>query len=160
MQINKDTDFVKALGRIPSGLFVVTAEHQGKRAAFLGSFVQQVSFDPLIIAIACHPDRYPYQIIKGSGRFGISIIPEGDKILMKTFTKGHGPDEDPFQGMDVEEIDGVPLLKNSLGAAVCEVVSEAKPGDHVVFFGKPINGTFYQPEAKPWVHVRKHALSY
>ncbi|MBC8108463.1 MAG: hypothetical protein H7Z14_17895, partial [Anaerolineae bacterium] len=36
----------KALGRIPSGVFVLTAAHAGERMAMLASWVQQAAFEP------------------------------------------------------------------------------------------------------------------
>lgn len=160
MTITKDMDFVQALGRTPSGLFIVTAVHQNERAAYLASFVQQASFSPLIFSIACHPDRYPYHIIRDSKKFGLSVIPEGDKILMKTFAKGHGPEQDLIATVDFQEVSGVPLLKDSLGGAVFEVTNEIRPGDHAIFYGTAIDGALFSTDAKPWVHMRKSALSY
>ncbi|MCP5465045.1 MAG: flavin reductase family protein [Deltaproteobacteria bacterium] len=153
-------DFEKVLGKVPSGLFIITAAQGDKRSAFLASFVQQVSFDPLVFAIACHPDRYPYSMIKESKKFAINIIPEGDSILMKTFAKGHGPDEDPMASVSLDIIEGVPTLKDAIGAGVFELVDEANPGDHAVLFGKAIGGILHDENLKPWVHVRKSAMSY
>lgn len=160
MIITKDMDFVQVLGRTPSGLFIVTAAHQNERAAYLASFVQQASFSPLIFSIACHPDRYPYRLIRESKKFGLSIIPEDDKILLKTFAKGHGPDEDLIATVDFQDVSTVPLLKDSLGGAVFEVVNEIKPGDHAIFYGNVLGGALFSTDTKPWVHVRKSALSY
>lgn len=158
--MDKDTPFVQALGKVPSGLFIVTTEHDGKYAGFLASFVQQVSFEPLVFAVACHPGRYPYELISKSKKFAINVIPEGDSILMKTFAKGHGPDENPFSDVGHELIEGVPVLKDALGAAVFEMTDEATPGDHAVLFGKALDGALFDETKKPWVHVRKSALSY
>ena len=160
MTLNKDDPFVQVLGKIPSGLFVVTAAHNGQRAGFLASFIQQVSFSPLIIAVACHPARYPYQLMRESHRFGISLIPDDDKILMKKFAKGHGPEEDLIMDIEHEDVEGVPLLKNSLGGAAFEIVEVVQPGDHMVVFGQVLDGKSYQSEKQPWVHIRKHALTY
>ncbi len=158
--ISKESPVAKALGRVASGLFVVTSVHEGKRAAYLASFVQQVSFDPLVFAIACHPERYPYQLIKASGKFGLSILPDNDKVLLKTFAKGYGPTEDPLSSISTHVILDVPLLKDALAGAVFEVTSETKPGDHVVFFGKALDGVVFDEALKPWVHVRANALNY
>ena len=160
MTIDKETPFVQALGRTPSGLFIVTAQAGDKRAAYLASFVQQASFSPLVFSIACHPDRYPYSLIKESGKFAINLIPEGDQVLMKTFAKGHGPEDDLIATVDFENIEGVPVLKDAIGAAVFEVTDEVKPGDHAIIFGKALDGVFYQESKSPWVHIRKSALTY
>lgn len=160
MEITKDTKFVKALGKVASGLFIVTAADGDRRAAFLASFVQQASFDPLIFSVACHPDRYPHELITQSKKFAINVIPEGDKVLMSTFSKGHGPESDPLASVSMEICEGVPLLKDAIGGAVCQVVDQVQPGDHTLFFGKPIGGALFDENLKPWTHVRKSALSY
>lgn len=157
---DKNDAFVQALGKVPSGLFIVTAASGDQRAGFLASFVQQASFDPLVFSIAVHPDRFPYTLMKESKKFAINIIPEGDKVLMKTFAKGHGPDEDLVGTVDFEDCNGVPILKDAIGSAVCEIVSETQPGDHMIVFGKAVAGNFFQEDAKPWVHTRKSAMSY
>lgn len=148
------------LGKVPSGLFIVTAAREDKRAAFLGSFVQQASFEPVIFSIAVHPDRYPYSLISKSKRFALNVVPENDEILLKTFAKGHGPETDPISGVDHEYFQGMPLLKDAIGGAVFEVVSEIKPGDHAIVFGRALDGKIFHADKKPWVHVRKSAKNY
>lgn len=153
-------DYIKLLGRVPSGLFIVTASDGESKCGFLASFVQQVSFQPLLFSVACHPDRYPYSIIKKAKRFAINVIPDSDKILIKTFAKGSQPGEDLFAGIAHDMVQGVPLLRDAIGSAVCDVVSEVKPGDHAVFFGEAIDGRLFDAELKPSIHVRRSALSY
>lgn len=155
-----ESDFLAVLGKVPSGLFIVTAAHEGKRAAFLASFVQQASFEPLIFSVAVHPERLPYALITTSGKFALNIVSEIDSVLIKTFAKGHGPDTDPIATVTHEDVAGVPLLKDALGGAVFEVVHEARPGDHAIIFGKAIDGRLYRQDVKPWVHTRKSAKSY
>jgi flavin reductase (DIM6/NTAB) family NADH-FMN oxidoreductase RutF len=150
----------KLLGKVPSGLFIVSAAHNGKRAAYLASFVQQASFKPLIFSVACHPDRYPYQLISSSKRFALNVIPEGDQILLKAFAKGHGPETDPFAAIAHDTLDGLPILKDAIGAATFELISESKPGDHVLLFGQAREGVLFDEGRKPWVHTRKSALNY
>lgn len=154
------SEFVQVLGRVPSGLFIITSGDGAERAGFLASFVQQVSFKPLILSVACHPDRYPFQIIKKTGKFAINVIPETDKLLVKTFGKGSQAGDDLFAGIAHEMVEGVPLLKDAIGSAVCRVTAETKPGDHVVFFGEAFAGKMFEAGLNPWIHVRKSALSY
>src|SRR5918999_987649 len=42
----------KALGRVPSGVFILTAAHNGESAAMMASWVQQAAFDPPAVSIA------------------------------------------------------------------------------------------------------------
>src|SRR5215210_5720932 len=71
----------KALGRIPSGVFVLTAAHAGERMAMLASWVQQASFEPPAISIAIAKGRPIGNLIRESSRLAISIVPEHDKSL-------------------------------------------------------------------------------
>lgn len=153
-------DHIKVLGRVPSGLFIITASDGEVNCGFLASFVQQVSFKPLLFAVACHPDRFPYSIIHKTKRFAINVISDSDKILIKTFAKGSQPGEDLFAGIAHDVVQGIPLLRDAIGSAVCNVVSEVKPGDHAVFFGEAVDGRLFDAELKPSIHVRKSALSY
>lgn len=155
-----EIDYLTALGRTPSGLFIVTSAFEDRRAAFLGSFVQQASFSPLIFSAAVHPERYPYELMSRSKKFGLSLIGENDQILLKKFAKGHGPETDPISEVAFETVADVPLLKDGLGGAVFEIIAEAKPGDHVIVFGRVLDGRLYDAERKPWVHVRKSAKNY
>ena len=42
----------KVLGRIPSGIFVLTVKHDGRATAMLASWVQQAAFAPPAISVA------------------------------------------------------------------------------------------------------------
>ena len=46
-----------ALGRIPSGLFVLTATSGGAETGMLASWVQQCSFDPPQVTVAVNKER-------------------------------------------------------------------------------------------------------
>ena len=46
-----------ALGRIPSGLFVLTVRHGGRELGMLASWVQQCSFEPPQISLAINKER-------------------------------------------------------------------------------------------------------
>lgn len=152
--------YAKALGKVPSGLFVITAADGDRQAAYLASFVQQVSFDPLIFSVACHPQRYPCEVIRRTKKFGLNILAEDHHHLLRLFAKGHGPDENPVAKTPVHMMHGVPLLRESLGGAVFDVIDQSQPGDHVVFYGLARDGALFNDGLKPWVHVRKSALTY
>ena len=46
-----------ALGRIPSGLFILTVRHGSKETGMLASWVQQCSFDPPRLTMAIRKGR-------------------------------------------------------------------------------------------------------
>src|SRR5207244_544122 len=91
----------KALGRFPSGIYVLTARHNGRATAMLASWVQQGAFDPPAISVAIAKDRDIAKLIRESGRLAVSIIPENDTTLMKRYARGVKEGEDAFAGMRI-----------------------------------------------------------
>jgi flavin reductase (DIM6/NTAB) family NADH-FMN oxidoreductase RutF len=50
-------DIAKALGKLSSGLYVVTAAHAEVKSAMIASWVAQASFEPLGFTVAVAKDR-------------------------------------------------------------------------------------------------------
>ncbi|WOI45615.1 flavin reductase [Acidovorax sp. BLS4] len=63
-----------AVGKIPSGLFIVTASQGDLKEGYLGSWIQQASFAPLLLNLAIRPGRPCYDLIRSTGRVGINIV--------------------------------------------------------------------------------------
>src|SRR3954470_11688656 len=122
----------KALGRIPSGGFILTAAHGGETAAMMASWVQQASFDPPAISIAVAKARRIVDLIRASSMLALSVIPQGDTTLMKKYARGIKPGEDAFAGIDVFATPaGVPVLKHALAWLEGRVISTCDfRGDH------------------------------
>ena len=60
-----------ALGRVSSGLFIVTTRDEaGAPLGFLGSFVQQVALSPPTVCVAIGADREPAAAASGGQRGG------------------------------------------------------------------------------------------
>ncbi|OWK42279.1 Diflavin flavoprotein [Fimbriiglobus ruber] len=149
-----------ALGRIPSGLFVVTARRGADETGMLASWVQQCSFDPPQVTIAVRKGRYVLDWLTDGAAVGVNVIPEGQKALVAHFGKGFAPEEPAFAGLDVDRAEGAaPLLKAALAVLDCRVVDRLDAGDHVLVVAKVVGGGIHQ-DGKPTVHVRKNGLNY
>jgi flavin reductase (DIM6/NTAB) family NADH-FMN oxidoreductase RutF len=149
-----------AVGKIPSGLFIVTTALGDKKEGYLGSWIQQVSFAPLMIQIAIRPGRPCYDSIKTQGRFCINVVGQKNGGLMKPFWN---PDStpDPFAGLEWTLTSrGNILLGTALAALECEMRSFSAPGDHEIIFAEVVDGRVIQQEDKPLTHVRKSGLGY
>lgn len=149
-----------ALGRIPSGLFVLTTGHGSKATAMLVSWVQQCSFDPPQISIALHKDRDALDGLLKGEPFVLNIIPEGGKSLVAHFGKGFEPGEPAFEGIAVRrEGEKPPILLASHAYLTCSVVNQADAGDHRLLIARVHSGAVLN-EGKPTVHLRKSGLKY
>lgn len=149
-----------AIGKIPSGLFIITTVLDGRKEGYLGSWVQQASFTPLLISIAVKPGRPCHAAIKAHGRFSVHVVGQSNGGLMKPFwSLKEGVD--PFAGLEQEVTSrGNVLLKNALAVLECEARASAAPGDHEIIFAEVVQTHLLQAEDKPLTHVRKSGLSY
>ncbi|MEO7427243.1 MAG: flavin reductase family protein [Fibrobacteria bacterium] len=149
-----------AVGKIPSGLFIVTTVLDGKKEGFLGSWIQQVSFSPLMIQIAIRPGRPGYAAIARHGRFCVNVVGQKNGGMMKPFWNPDG-DADPFSGLEWSiSARGNILLASGVAALECERRSGFTPGDHEIVFAEVVAGHILQSEDKSLTHTRKSGLGY
>lgn len=157
------TEVATSVGHIPSGLFIVTvvdAETQ-KIDGYLASWVQQVSFNPLLISLAIKPGRPAYDLIKSGKVFSVNVVGDHDKTFLKHFWKGYDPSSNPFQDIayEIAPHGGVTLLQ-AKSSMECQLVDSLKPGDHEIVIAKVVSSTHLSEEARPMVHIRKTGMDY
>ena len=152
---------MEALGRVASGLYIVTAESGDSRAAFLASWVAQAGFSPPAISVAIKQDRAIMRMMGRDARFALNILGSEDKALMGQFAKGFPLDADPFEGADIRRTErGTPYLGNALGYLECRLLRLLEPStDHNLVVGEVIGGAMLK-EGEPWTHVRKSGEKY
>ncbi|MBC7542131.1 MAG: flavin reductase family protein [Candidatus Sericytochromatia bacterium] len=160
--IATDKDSIgKAIGRIASGLYIITIRLGERPSAFLGSWVQQASFEPPILSVAIKAGRQTQELFEDGAHFAVNIIPNGDTALMKHFGRGFGPDQDPYEGMAViRGVTGVELLPQAVADLECKIVASQAVGDHVIYFGEVIAGRLNPDVKDPAVHIRKSGFHY
>lgn len=150
-----------AVGKIPSGLFIVAARYEGKIDGFLASFIQQVSMDPLLLTLAVKPGRPAYEAISSGDIFTVNIAGDHDRSYMKEFWKGYDPKDNPFERIDWQETpEGGIQLKGALTAIDCRKMESHQPGDHELVIAEVVHCYPVQPDSKPMTHTRKNGLSY
>lgn len=149
-----------ALGRIPTGLYLVTTATDDGPVGFVGSFVMQLGFEPPTVGVAVGRGRGPLEAIRATGRFALSVLDGPSSGLMGPFFKKYEGGESPFDGLNVEAAPGgSPIFPEALAWLECTVSGEHELGDHVVVFGEVQDGA--QARAgDPSVHLRKNGLGY
>ncbi len=148
-----------ALAKIPSGVSIATATNGGQSTGLLASWIQQVSFTPPMVCLAVKTGRPIEALIDGAGRFVINVIGEGDATVMKHFSKGFALQENAFEGLEIENREAGPVLKDCIAHLACKVVAKHEAGDHQLYLGEATAGTG-DPAGKPWTRVRESGFSY
>jgi 3-hydroxy-9,10-secoandrosta-1,3,5(10)-triene-9,17-dione monooxygenase reductase component len=151
----------KPLGRIPSGVYILTASHAGASSAMLASWVQQAAFDPPAISVAVAKGRPIVELIRAGKRFAISVIPQDDKTLMKRYARGVKDGEDPFAGVATQKTaSGIPVLSDALAWLEAEVIHSSDfGGDHELLIAKVTDGAILR-EGAAFAHQRGNGFHY
>ena len=157
-----EADLAAALGRIPSGLFVITWRAAGADRGMLASWVMQAGFDPPLVSVAVGTSRDLLAALAGGAAFVVNVLAESQKGLLGRFGKPPAEGEDPFAGLAVERTaEGAAALSDAAAWLACRPVAEAVApgGDHVVVVGR-VEAARGTTAAEPLVHVRRSGLRY
>ena len=154
----------KAMYKLTYGLFVLTANENGKENGCIINTAIQAAGDPNQVSISVSKQNYTHDMIVRTGKFTVSSITEkADFSLFKRFGFQSGKDTDKFQGFDgwMRGINGVTYITESTNAYISvEVEKSVDLGSHTLFIGKvtdmevlsddkSVTYEFYQSNIKP-----------
>ena len=130
----------KAMYKLTYGLFVLTANENGKDNGCIINTAIQAAGDPNQVSISVSKQNYTHDMIVRTGKFTVSSITEkADFSLFKRFGFQSGKDTDKFQGFDgwMRGINGVTYITESTNAYISvEVEKSVDLGSHTLFIGK------------------------
>ncbi len=129
----------EALGRIPTGVFVLTAEHEDRRGGMVIHWVQRVCREPPMVCVAVAKGESIMPLLSESRAFGLCQLAEEDRLTTRRFASMSESVEDPFLGFELSKVEGhrVPVLAHSLMYLECELVCHMDvEGDHDLFVGR------------------------
>lgn len=147
-----------ALGCLASGVYIVTAQHNGATGGMIASWVMQAGFAPPALTIAIAPERHVGELIQKSGRFTVNVLGEGQFALMKPFGKGT---DDPFSQLETTETQCGIRLNEAIAHLDCVLLDRLSGAtDHDVLLAEIVDGAKHQAELKPMTHTRKSGFQY
>jgi flavin reductase (DIM6/NTAB) family NADH-FMN oxidoreductase RutF len=161
MTSDQPEPLARALGSIPSGLFIVTLRQADRTNAFLASWVMQAGFEPPMVTVAIARERPAAELLGDGLKFAVNILPEDDLGLIKPFAKGITPGRDPYEGIAVTlGTTGIETLDEALGTLECRYVKHMEAGDHLILLGEVLAGRFNDPARRPAIQIRKDGFRY
>lgn len=153
--------FQAILGRVPSGIFILTIGTGQRATGMLASWVMQAGFEPPMVSVGVKQGRYVCDWLTSGEPFVLNVVGESQTNLLKHFGKGFEPGAPAFEGLAITHCPrGVPVLKESVGHLECEPVSHVDSGDHRIFLANVVRGKLVNADAKPMVHIRKSGANY
>ena len=131
-------DWIKALGKMTYGIYVLTSFYKEAVNGMIASWVSQISYDPLLIMAAVHPNRYSHRLIEKSGCFALHIIDRRQTDFLSRFK---GPDPGAkFSSVQWEHgRTGCPILRECMAYLECRVKDRCAPGNHTLFLGEVVD---------------------
>ena len=137
-------EWLAAFGHMTYGIYVLTTRFDNTINGMIASWVTQVSYEPPLIMVAVHPNRYSHSLIEKGHSFALHVLDRSQKEMLKRF-KGSDP-EKKFSGIPWETgKTGVPLLKNCIAWFELNVKERYDPGNHTLFIGEVINSGTKSP---------------
>jgi flavin reductase (DIM6/NTAB) family NADH-FMN oxidoreductase RutF len=161
----QDAAIAQGLGRIPSGLFIVTWREAEDDRGMLASWVMQAGFAPPMISIAMAPGRDLLAVINSGMRFVVNVLADAQRPLLARFGKPAAGGDDPFVGLSIRRSEcGAAIFDGAAAWLECSPVSQTSgtPGercDHVVVLAR-VTAASGGNDLAPLVHVRKNGLRY
>lgn len=133
MPINRD-EFRAALGRFASGVTVVTLKDAGGNLhGITVSAFCSVSLDPPLILVCIEKAAGSHHAFAENEVFVVNILRESQQHYSDQFAS-YFPDK--FDGIEFEtNVDGVPILRNTLASLECRLTNAHDSGDHTIFIG-------------------------
>jgi flavin reductase (DIM6/NTAB) family NADH-FMN oxidoreductase RutF len=157
---NPQRQLAAALGRVPSGLFVLTVRRGEAETGMLVSWVQQCSFAPPQLSLAIQRDREIVAWLTEGSAFTLNILDSSQTDMIGHFGRGFALNEPAFIGVEVERSDGAaPVLSEALAYLECRIVGRCPAGDHDLFLGQVLGGRLLG-DGQPMVHIRKSGMHY
>ncbi|MFC3041807.1 flavin reductase family protein [Virgibacillus xinjiangensis] len=128
----EDRQFRNAMGKFATGVNVIATEVDGKAHGMTANAFMSVSLDPKLVVISIKEDASMLDKIKQSQTFSVSILSAEQQKESMIFAGQIEYDQE----FKFDQLDGVPVVPNSLAQISCEVSGEHVEGDHTLFMGR------------------------
>lgn len=143
----------QALYRISYGLYIITAQFNGKDNGQCANTCFQITSDPAQIAIGINKKNYTHELISQSGYFGVSILDQLGHDFARKFGYRSGREVDKFEGVYTHRGQtGILLLDDVNSTLEAKVVGQLDAGTHTLFLGEVVHAELLN-EVEPMTYA-------
>lgn len=125
-------DFRNALGRFATGITVVTTVVDGEVRGMTANAFVSVSLEPPLVLVSVANKAHMHGYLQKSGRYGVSVLTATQEAYSQHFAGMAVADLEP----QFVEVEGVPLLAESLAHLIVNVTDAHLAGDHTLYIGE------------------------
>ncbi|HRC40289.1 flavin reductase family protein [Nostocoides sp.] len=148
-------EFRAAMGRLASGVVVLSANDGRHDHAMTATAFTSVSLDPpLVLACVERAARF-HDLVLASGGFGVSILGVGQRAAAEWLATPGRPLVDQFERIPHRRGGGgAILLTESIATLECRTSALHPAGDHSILVGEVIATTLIDTPDEALVHYR------
>ncbi len=129
----------KALYKITYGLYVVSAEAEGKSSGCVVNTLAQVTSKPVRLSVAVNKDNLTCELIQKAGRFAaVALDRRADLPFIGKYGFRSGRDAEKYDGAStVRDAAGMPYCwENACARYSCRLINTLDLGTHILFIGE------------------------
>ncbi len=136
MAIEKDF-FRQIMGCFPTGVTVVTTQHQGELGGLTVNAFCSVSLNPPLVLVCVDLTSSTLPLIHESQRFAVNMLTSDQEEISRCFATYSDERFNRFCAASYHTVaTGAPVLDQSLAFIDARVVAEYPGGDHIIFLGQ------------------------
>lgn len=156
------TGLDQALGRLSTGLYILTAQRGEVHGAMLASWVMRTGTHPPGLAIAVAKERAMESLLHWGDTFVLNVLEEGQSQgLIKHFLKRFAPGADRFADIATRgAANGSPILAEALAYLECTVTHRLETPDHWIVCATVATGRVANPNGRTAIHHRTSGSHY
>lgn len=133
-QVVAVSDFRRFMRGWATGVAVVTSALGGHPTGCTVNTFISVSLAPPLLLVSLADDSNTLAAIRTRGMFAVNVLTGQQERLAARFALSTA---DRFHDVPYHLIDGVPVIADVAGAAVCALTGTMPAADHVLVFGRP-----------------------
>src|SRR5213596_3163255 len=117
---------------------VVGVDLDGERVGLTVGTLIPLSLTPPLVGFAVRREAALHELLRRAGRFGVSLLAEGQEHVAQHFARGVPPIA-IWEGIDLREGDGPPLVAGAIGWLTGRVRAEVPAGEDTLFVGEVLS---------------------
>lgn len=145
------------LRNLSYGVYAVSTLDGDRAVGCIANSIIQVTYDT--VAVSMNHENFTHGCMEKTGKFSISIF--GEDIEMNTIAFlgfQSGKDRNKFDKIETITVDGLPVVKNSVGYLICDLVDKLDTETHTIFLGKITGGEMLSDSKTPMTYDYYHKV--
>lgn len=127
--------------KITQGVYVLTLDGGG---CIVDAVSQVSSGNNPYISVAVMKSNYTNELMKKNKRFGLSVFGENNNPeIIKTFGLNSMRNLNKYEFVETTLVEEVPVINDSIGYMICEIVDSIENDTHTLFIGRLIEGNIF-----------------